>query len=86
MSESGEKIRRRTGERGRGGNTLTPYPTPSLFFPDPHLLALCHQSEQLEQTISFLHASKTHWCTILRRVSVECIFYTVSEYASFGTI
>ena len=40
-SESGKKIRRMTGGEGlRGGNTVTPYPTPSLFFPD-HISLHC---------------------------------------------
>ena len=73
-----EQEKNKEEDRGRGGNTLTPTP--------PHHCFSCTVSsinENLEQAISFLNSSKTQWCTILRRVSVECIFYTVSEYASF---
>ena len=81
MSESKTKMRRTGGEGERREHPhLLPHPI--TVFSCSHLLALSHQSEHLERTIGFLHIFKTHRCTVLRRVSIECIFYTVSEYAS----
>ena len=85
MSESGKKMRRTGGEQERREHSH-PLPHPITVFFCSHLLTLSHQSEHLERTISFLHILKTYQCTVLRRVSVECIFYTVSEYASSRTI
>ena len=85
MSERGKKMRR-TGGEGERREHSHPLPHPITVFSCSHLLALSHQSEHLEQTIGFLHILKTYRCTILRRVSVECIFYTASEYASSRTI
>ena len=83
MSESGKKIRRRTGGDGerREHSHHLPHPITVFSCIVPSII-----NEHLEQALSFLNSSKTQWCTILRRVSVECILYTVSEYASFSTI
>ena len=85
MSERGKKMRR-TGGEGERREHSHPLPHPITIFSCSHLLALSRQSEHLERTIGFLHILKTYRCTVLRRVSVECIFCTVSEYASSRTI